>query len=229
MDWNVESEKSRSNFFRSVLIHGGWQITDENLVALVAWAQAEGGSGATTTGALNNPLNTTLDMRATGQSNFNSVPVRNYPDWSTGIDATVKTLQGDRYNPIINALAAGTSAEAIANAVVASPWGTSPLVRTLVPEVRANPRKFDIGVHSSANDHGDQGAAQGELVPGVPDIGNPLDAVGSFLSLLTSWSTWRRILLLLSGAALFVLGMVLMATDSPTIRSAATEAAVAAV
>jgi hypothetical protein len=221
MDWNY-SDRSRSSYAQALLTHGGWPVTDENRVALVAWMQAEGSK------ALNNPLATTQPYA--GATDFNSAHVKNYKTLTDGIDATVKTLKNGKYPGIVAGLANGTSAETIASAVVASPWGTGPAVRALVPQVRSNPLKFDTEYARDPADAGDPGAVQDvtPFIPTLDQITDPLSAVASFLGLLTSWSTWRRILLLLAGAAAFILGIALMAGDSPTVRTAASDVAVAA-
>jgi len=109
------------DFARIILERGGWPVSGENMCALVAWQVAEGGHfvpGSTTF----NPLNTSQSMP--GDSVFNSHGVRNYPDWETGIQATVMTLQYDFYTGIRTALASGNNAVAVLSAVGASPWGT---------------------------------------------------------------------------------------------------------
>lgn len=109
------------DFARIILERGGWPVSGENMCALVAWQVAEGGhfvAGSTTF----NPLNTSQSMP--GDSVFNSHGVRNYPDWETGIQATIMTLQYDFYTGIRTALMAGNNAVAVLSAVSASPWGT---------------------------------------------------------------------------------------------------------
>ncbi|MDP3972344.1 MAG: hypothetical protein Q8P61_05460 [Candidatus Nanopelagicales bacterium] len=115
------SINGEGDFARVVLERSGWPVSGENMCALVAWQVAEGGHfvpGSTTF----NPLNTSQSMP--GDSVFNSHGVRNYPDWETGIQATVRTLQYDFYSGIRAALAAGNNAVAVLQAVSDSPWGT---------------------------------------------------------------------------------------------------------
>jgi hypothetical protein len=220
MDWNY-TDTSRSSFAQSVLIHGGWPVSDESRVALVAWMSIEN------TAAVNNPLATTQPMPNDSKLVGNPAGVRNYKTWSDGIDATVKTIKNGNYPAIVAALENGTSAETIAAAVVASPWGTGPSLKGRVPQVRANPLTYDTAVNTAGNTApGDYGAAVPEIVPGVKDPGNPLDSISSFLSLLTSWATWRRILLVVGGAAAAIVGLALIAGDSPSVQHAAALAAV---
>jgi hypothetical protein len=102
---------------RSLLAAGGWPETSCNLGAVVAWERAEG-----STPAWHNLLDTTL--REPGSRPVNSVGVQAYPSVQAGLAATVATLRGGPYGPILAALAAGDSAQAVADAVAASPWGT---------------------------------------------------------------------------------------------------------
>lgn len=100
------------------LLHAiGAPVTAQNMRALIAWQRAEGGS------ARFNPLNTT--QPAHGASAYNSVGVRNYGSAAQGLNATAKTLLNGRYGNIVNLFRSGkASAEQIATAVAASPWGT---------------------------------------------------------------------------------------------------------
>ena len=115
-----------ANFARAVQKYGtfasdlldrlGAPKTAENQRAIVAWATAEG------TRASNNPLATT--RTAPGTTDFNSVGVKNYPSYDEGVQATADTLRNGRYGAILDALSSGQSAQAVAQAVAASPWGT---------------------------------------------------------------------------------------------------------
>ena len=95
--------------------------TPTNLLAVVAWEMAEGGHWSNT--ARYNPLNTT--MPEPGATAMNSVGVKVYASWSQGFIATIATLYNGNYSSIIAALKAGDNAQAVADAVAASPWGTN--------------------------------------------------------------------------------------------------------
>lgn len=101
----------------------GAPLTPENYKLLAAWAQAEGGS------ASYNAFNTTLPKP--GSTNYNSFGpdgryhVQSYPDYATGVSATVATLQQSNMSAIRSALVSGTSANVTAAAIGASGWGTS--------------------------------------------------------------------------------------------------------
>ena len=107
---------TRTQFAHDVLQSLGAPQTAENVRAIVAWAQAEG------TAASFNPLATTEN--APGATSFNRVGVKNYPTYAEGVQATVATLTNGRYANILAALADGTSAQQVAQAVAQSPWGT---------------------------------------------------------------------------------------------------------
>ena len=98
----------------------GMPITADNVAALVAWEMAEGGHWYNT--AYFNPLNTTQSMP--GATVFNSVGVKAYTSWEQGLKASVITLRNGYYGGILDALSRGNDAQAVANAVAASPWGT---------------------------------------------------------------------------------------------------------
>jgi hypothetical protein len=106
----------------ALLTAGGWPRTSCNLGAIQAWENAEGGHWANT--ARFNPLNTT--QREPGSWSVNSVSVQAYTSWAEGFRATLATLGNGRYGPTLAALSAGDSAQAVAGAVAASPWGTGP-------------------------------------------------------------------------------------------------------
>ena len=110
-----------SSWAAALLSAGGWPQTPCNLSAVTAWEQAEGGNWQNT--ARFNPLDTT--QPEPGSSAMNSARVQAYPSWQAGFTATLATLGNGSYGPIRSALAAGTSAQAVADAVAASPWGTS--------------------------------------------------------------------------------------------------------
>lgn len=98
------------------LTAGGFPTTPENMRAIQAWAQAEGGVQN------NNPLNTTQGGYA-GHS-INSVGVMNYNSYDDSIKANLQALNNGRYPNVIAALKTGTSAESVGQAIEASPWGT---------------------------------------------------------------------------------------------------------
>ncbi len=97
-----------------------------NMGAITAWEAAEGGNWQNS--AAYNPLNTTYDnggaWEASGKvtGTINGDGVRAYNSWHTGFVATYRTLS--LYPGILGALQAGNDAQAVADAVASSPWGT---------------------------------------------------------------------------------------------------------
>jgi hypothetical protein len=98
----------------------GVPLTADNVAAVVAWEMAEGGHWYNT--AYYNPLNTTQSMP--GATVFNSVGVKAYTSWAQGLKASVITIRNGYYGSILDALRRGDDAQAVADAVASSPWGT---------------------------------------------------------------------------------------------------------
>jgi peptidoglycan hydrolase CwlO-like protein len=105
---------------RALLKSLGAPQTTQNLAAIVAWELAEGGHWNNV--AHYNPLNTTWSMP--GATSMNSVGVKAYVSWEQGFKATLNTLHNGLYGGILRALRAGDDAQAVADAVADSPWGT---------------------------------------------------------------------------------------------------------
>lgn len=89
--------------------------------AITAWEHVEGGHWRNP--AAYNPLDTT--EAEPGSYAINPVGVQAYTSWHDGFAATITTLNNGRYPGIIAALQSGGSAQAVADAVASSPWGTS--------------------------------------------------------------------------------------------------------
>jgi hypothetical protein len=115
------SSYTAASWAAALLTAAGWPRTACNLSAVTAWEQAEGGNWANS--ARFNPLNTT--QPEPGSYPVNSVGVQAYPSWRSGFAATLATLGNGHYPAILSALSGGTSAQAVADAVAASPWGTA--------------------------------------------------------------------------------------------------------
>ena len=104
-------------------------MTADNVAAVTAWEMAEGGHWNNS--AHYNPLNTT--QSAPGATSMNYVGVKAYVSWEQGFTATLQTLRNGRYGAILAALARGDDAQAVVDAVAASPWGTHHFSVTLSP------------------------------------------------------------------------------------------------
>jgi hypothetical protein len=120
----------RNEFALNLLNDGGFPQSYNNNVALLAWMAAEN-----TTAAFNPMATTEPDPRST---DFNTAHVKNYPDAATGVQETLETLNNGRYAPILAALHDGSNAQAVAQAVVNSPWGTGRVIIDLIGTVEGN-------------------------------------------------------------------------------------------
>jgi len=130
----------------------GYPTSRHNLVALVTWMACEGGPSLD--GSWNppqarfNPLNCTEPR--TGDSWFNTIApgihVRNYPDFETGMAATVHTmrLKGHGYGAFRKLLFAGdVHAREILEAVEDSDWGTAnDFTLQVLPSVQSQYAKY---------------------------------------------------------------------------------------
>jgi hypothetical protein len=98
--------------------------------AFATWMQSEGGD------ANCNPLNTTLKMPGSWSLPGNTAGVQEYPDFETGIDATVETFdtKGQGYERILGAMKRNDSARKIVRIIGETNWGTG---KTLMAEVVA--------------------------------------------------------------------------------------------
>jgi hypothetical protein len=121
----------------------GAPVSQNNLVAMVAWQSAEG------TMASWNPLATTYSMP--GATAFNSVGVRNYTSLEQGIQAIVFTLQspGHGYENILADLRASADPAVTAGAINASDWCSGcaggQYVLDLIPTVQQYFGQFAAG------------------------------------------------------------------------------------
>lgn len=87
---------------------------------MAAWQAAEGGWNHNT--ATFNPFNTSRDAPGARSFNGGASAVKAYPDFNTGVQQTVETLQLPYYKQILATLNGPT--QSFAQAVYASPWGT---------------------------------------------------------------------------------------------------------
>ena len=112
---------TQQTWAQALLKNLGLPVSAANVAAIVSPGEmAEGGHWYNT--ARFNPLNTT--MSAPGATAMNSVGVKAYTSWEQGFAATIATLFNGYYAGILAALERGDDAQAVANAVAASPWGT---------------------------------------------------------------------------------------------------------
>jgi len=98
-----------------VLMFGGWPQTDANVTVMLRWMRQE--NGPPDWWNRNNPLNN-------GYGSGGGAGLGSYPDLITAAEYCAKNLQRG-YPDIVAGLEAGTSADATAAAIWASPWATS--------------------------------------------------------------------------------------------------------
>lgn len=101
------------------LIAAGFPVTPDNVQAIYSWEFAESGGG----GGMWNPLNTTQGGYA-GETDFNSVGVKNYATRADGLAANAKVIHNGYYPMVVAWLRFGDCASCVTRAVTASPWGT---------------------------------------------------------------------------------------------------------
>jgi hypothetical protein len=98
-------------------------ISAGNVSKLEAWNACEGNATGGSGLPINNPFNTTLS--GYGGSSVNSAGVKHYPSWSGGLQATIDTLQANRYKSVVTNLQQDGPGGDFATAVGSSGWGTS--------------------------------------------------------------------------------------------------------
>lgn len=96
--------------------------TSCNVNAVAAWERAEGGGFGNQ--AAFNPLNVNPGSGA-GWPGYSATGAWAFPDAVTGLRYTVATLRNGYYGGILAALSAGNSAQAVCDAIMASPWAAS--------------------------------------------------------------------------------------------------------
>ena len=127
-------------FFDEIFDKLGVNRTEEKEKFFMAWRQAESGT------AKFNPFNTTKTMNVDGVTNYNPVGVKNYPDMSTGIMATVKTLKLPYYEDLIEKLNDDTiTAEELASTDDLNTWGTGGLVSSVLKTRNIKPKPISRG------------------------------------------------------------------------------------
>ncbi len=103
----------QQSWARSVIAGVGGTPTQAKVDAVVAWQNAEGGPA-------DNPLNTTL-----GQGGAQGSAIKGYGSVAAGVTATINTLLGGSYGPLVSLLKGNGSTSAIKTAVIQSPWDGS--------------------------------------------------------------------------------------------------------
>jgi hypothetical protein len=131
------SSYTAASWAAALLGYGGWRKSACNLGAFEAWERAEGGQWGPNPhdDGTFNPLNTTRAEPGSAGRIYTGTPgvwVQAYSSWQSGFQATIATLDSGRYGGILAALQAGNNAQAVADAVAGSPWGTGPFTAVCV-------------------------------------------------------------------------------------------------
>lgn len=138
---------SDDDFYESILKCIGAPKTQENMMFLYAWRQAEGGQ------AKNNPFNTTMKYEGSTRYGNNIAGVKNYLTPEDGIDATCKTLKLKYYTCIVDGLKNDIGAKRISQMCNSSlrTWGThgsSPLITKILSSYESGstpkPKKISV-------------------------------------------------------------------------------------
>jgi len=112
----ISQASSRCSWATAILQKGGWSTCNNNMIAMLGWMQGEGSP------CNNNPLDTTQNYA--GDSDCNSVGVKNYPSMTAGVAATVQTMTNGYYGSILGNLKGCSNPITTASAIASSPWGT---------------------------------------------------------------------------------------------------------
>ena len=130
----LEGAISRGAFANSLLSKLGFPVSQNNLISLVGWMQAEGSPCGF------NPLDTTQGFA--GARNCNSVGVKIYPSYADGVAATVNTLHNGYYGGILSALHASEVPTATGEAIATSKWGTGKLALECITDAYRSPSTY---------------------------------------------------------------------------------------
>ena len=170
------------------LQRAGFPLTPANVQVVYSWEFAESGGG----GGMWNPLNTTQGGYA-GESDFNSVGVKNYATREDGLNANAKVIHNGYYPMVVGLLSLGNNAQAVVNAITASPWGTRHIELLDVPGGPVTPPPAPEKVHPQFRPalpivatlaHPGQGAwlAQSDGIVWYVREGNPDPLMGGMIS-----------------------------------------------
>lgn len=118
--------------------------TPSNVRAVVSWEYAESGAG----GGMYNPLNTTQGGYP-GESDYNSVGVKNYARYVDGIAANARVIRNGFYDEPVRLFELSNDARAICDAITRSPWGTGYIALRGTVTVPPEPRKVEMALIAS--------------------------------------------------------------------------------
>lgn len=108
---------TNEDWAKLVLIYGDWPVTEQNVAVMLQWMREE--NGPDNWWNRNNPLNN-------GHGSGGGSGLGSYDSLDTAaFYAADNLLERSFYTAIVAALEDGTSAEAVAQAIWASPWASS--------------------------------------------------------------------------------------------------------
>lgn len=160
------STMTEQSWARDLLTRMHLPVTHNNMVTVLAWEYAEGGHFHN--GAKYNPLNTTRDHAKFGS--INSVGVATYPNYKTGMEQTIATLDLPAYKKVREDLAHDASPSRTAGAISASPWGTwhgvsaAPALARASKAVKAHPTWVKKGHRVPSKTHAKHGKGAGNKI-----------------------------------------------------------------
>ncbi len=111
----LRTNATNADWAKLVMMFGGWPQTDQNVTVMLRWMRQE--NGPPDWWNRNNPLNN-------GYGSGGGAGLGSYPDLVTAAQYAAANLQRG-YPSIVAAFAAGSSADATAQAIWASPWSAS--------------------------------------------------------------------------------------------------------
>lgn len=150
----------------------GAPVTPNNVASLDVWQRVEGGSTGNPDSY--NPFNTTLPFG--GSHGTNSVNVQAFPDWSSGLHATVQTIEQSNMRPIWDALKGNVATPQFETAVNGTPWGTHFTGGEQVPNGAGTGTGGGGGGGFNVPSPGDIVGGIGDVISGT-GIPNPLDVL----------------------------------------------------
>jgi hypothetical protein len=113
---------THAGWARGLLAADSLPQTSCNVRAVLEWEAREGGGFGNQ--AHYNPLNVNPGPGA-GWPGYSATGAWAFPDAVTGLRYTVRTLNNGYYGGILAALRRGNSAQAVCDAIMASPWAAS--------------------------------------------------------------------------------------------------------
>lgn len=116
-------------------------VTANNVQVVYSWEYAESSGG----GGMWNPLNTTQGGYP-GETDFNSVGVKNYARRADGVAANAKVIHNGYYRDAVRAFELSASPQLTVNAITRSPWGTRHIALRAVPGAPPAPEVHDMQI-----------------------------------------------------------------------------------